>query len=38
MDEKGFLVGVIRRSRRLFSKAMWDSKEVRAVLHDGNQE
>ncbi|KAF1952826.1 hypothetical protein CC80DRAFT_537882 [Byssothecium circinans] len=27
MDEKGFLIGVIGRSKRIFSKAMWDSKE-----------
>jgi hypothetical protein len=38
MDEKGFLIGVIGRSKRIFSKAMWDSKEVRAALQDGNRE
>jgi hypothetical protein len=36
MDEKGFLIGVIGRSKRIFSKAMWDSKEVREALQDGN--
>jgi hypothetical protein len=38
MDEKGFLVGVIGRSKRVFDKGMWDSKEVRAALQDGNRE
>jgi hypothetical protein len=36
IDKKGFLIGVIRRSKRLFSKAMWDSKEVREALQDRN--
>lgn len=38
MDEKGFLIGVLGRSKRIFSKAMWDSKEVRTALQDGNRE
>jgi Tc5 transposase DNA-binding domain/DDE superfamily endonuclease len=38
MDEKGFLIGIIGRSKRIFSKAMWDSKEVREALQDGNRE
>jgi hypothetical protein len=38
MDEEGFLIGVIRRSKRIFSKVMWDSKEVREALQDGNRE
>jgi hypothetical protein len=38
MDEKGFLIGIIGRSKRIFSKAMWDRKEVREVLQDGSRE
>ncbi|KAF1937971.1 hypothetical protein EJ02DRAFT_475240 [Clathrospora elynae] len=32
MDEKGFLVGITGRSKRIFSKQMWEKKEVRASL------
>jgi hypothetical protein len=38
VDGKGFLIGVIARSKRIFSKAMWDRREVRAALQDGNRE
>ncbi|PVH90553.1 hypothetical protein DM02DRAFT_647564 [Periconia macrospinosa] len=35
MDEKGFLIGVEGRSKRVFDKASWDAKEVRTPLQDG---
>jgi hypothetical protein len=38
VDEKGFLTGVIGRTLRIFSKRMWDKKEVRASLQDGLRE
>ncbi|KAF1959163.1 hypothetical protein CC80DRAFT_514467 [Byssothecium circinans] len=38
MDEKGFLTRVIGRSKRIFSKAMWDRGEVKLALQDGNRE
>jgi hypothetical protein len=38
MDEKGFLIGVIGRTLRIFSKRMWDKKEIRASLQDGSRE
>ena len=38
MDEKGFLIGVIGRSKRVFSRRMWEKKEVRASLQDGSRE
>ena len=38
MDEKGFLIGVIGRSKRVFSREMWERKEVRAALQDGSRE
>jgi len=37
MDEKGFLIGVINRSKRVFSKRMWERKEVTAALQDGSR-
>jgi hypothetical protein len=32
MDEKGFMIGVLNRSKRVFSRRMWEKKEVRAAL------
>jgi hypothetical protein len=32
IDEKGFLMGLTGRSKRVFSKRMWTKKEVRASL------
>ncbi|KAF2683601.1 DDE-domain-containing protein [Lentithecium fluviatile CBS 122367] len=37
MDEKGFLIGIVGRSKRIFSRRMWEKKEVRASLQDGNR-
>ena len=37
MDEKGFLIGITGRSKRVFSKRMWE-KEVRASIQDGSRE
>ena len=38
MDEKGIMIGVVGRSKRIFSKRKWEKKEVRASLQDGNRE
>jgi hypothetical protein len=38
MDEKGLMIGVIGRSKRIFSKRKREKKEVRASLQDGNRE
>jgi hypothetical protein len=38
MDEKGFLTGITGRSRRVFSRKMWERKEVRAAIQDGSRE
>jgi hypothetical protein len=38
MDEKGFLIGILGRSKRLFSRGMWERKEVTAALQDGERE
>ncbi|EUC27044.1 hypothetical protein COCCADRAFT_112719, partial [Bipolaris zeicola 26-R-13] len=38
MDEKGFLLGVTSRSKRVFSKPLWDQKKVSASLQDGSRD
>jgi hypothetical protein len=38
MDEKGLAIGLVNRSKRVFSKATWDSKGKRQSLQDGNRE
>jgi len=30
MDEKGFFVGIAKRTKRIFSKAVWESKELKS--------
>jgi len=37
MDEKGFFLGVTNRSKRIFTKAVWASKERRAAVQDGKR-
>jgi hypothetical protein len=32
MDEKGFMIAITGRSKRVFSRHMWEKKEVRATL------
>jgi hypothetical protein len=38
MDEKGFFVGIATRTKRVFSKAAYLSKERTAAIQDGNRE
>jgi hypothetical protein len=38
MDEKGFMIGVTGRSKRVFSRSQWEKKEVTASLKDGSRE
>ena len=38
MDEKGFAIGVLGRTKRVFTKRQWEKKEVRQALQDGNRE
>ncbi|KAH6234950.1 hypothetical protein HBI42_020280 [Parastagonospora nodorum] len=38
MDEKGILIGLIGRSKRIFSRRQWEKKEVRASTQDGSRE
>jgi hypothetical protein len=36
MDEKGFMIGVEGRLKRIFSKAVWEKGGGRAAIQDGN--
>ena len=36
MDEKGFMIGVTSRTKHVFSRRMWEKKEVKASIQDGN--
>lgn len=38
MDEKGFLIGVQNKSKRVFSKPVWVKDGARAAIQDGNRE
>jgi hypothetical protein len=38
MDEKGFMIGVEGRSKRIFSKGVWVKGGCKAAVQDGNRE
>lgn len=38
MDEKGFQLGRLGGSKRIFDKSLWEKKEVRQALEDGSSE
>ncbi|KAF1965771.1 hypothetical protein BU23DRAFT_593520 [Bimuria novae-zelandiae CBS 107.79] len=38
IDEKGFLIGILGRSKRIFNREIWERKEVTAALQDGERE
>lgn len=38
MDEKGFAIGVLGRTKRVFSRRQYEKKEVRQALQDGSRE
>ena len=38
MDEKGFMIGAIGRSKRIFSKSLLQDRRFRQTLEDGNRE
>ncbi|CAE7020042.1 hypothetical protein PTTW11_02997 [Pyrenophora teres f. teres] len=37
-DEKGFILGITARSKRVFTRAIWEQNERRAAIQDGNRE
>lgn len=38
MDEKGFMIGVIKKGKRVFDKALFGKKQNQQSSHDGNRE
>jgi hypothetical protein len=38
IDKKGFLISITGRSKRIFSRQMWESREKRALLQDSSRE
>ncbi|KAF1924554.1 DDE-domain-containing protein, partial [Didymella exigua CBS 183.55] len=38
IDEKGLAIGLVNRSKRVFSKAAWEARGKRQSLQDGNRE
>jgi hypothetical protein len=38
MDEKGFMLGVVGRTKRVFSKASYEAGGRRSIIQDGNRE
>lgn len=38
IDEKGFLISILSRSKWVFSRRMWEKKEVTAPLQDSSRE
>lgn len=38
MDEKGFFISIAARLKRVFTKAVWASKERTAAVQDSNRE
>jgi hypothetical protein len=38
MDEKGFMIGVTGRSKRIFSRATWEMKKKTESIQDGSRE
>jgi hypothetical protein len=38
MDEKGFMLGVVSRSKRIFSKASYENGKWRSTIQDGSRE
>ena len=38
MDEKGFMLGAVGRSKRIFSKASYEAGKRRSMIQDGSRE
>jgi hypothetical protein len=38
MDEKGFMLGVLTRSKRVFSKRLYEEGKIKAHIQDGSRE
>jgi hypothetical protein len=38
MDKKGFLLGVVTRSKRVFSRRLYEEEKLKSMIQDGDQE
>jgi hypothetical protein len=38
MDKKSFLLGILTRSKRLFSRRLYKERKIKAHIQDGSQE
>ena len=38
MDEKGFLIGQLQRTRRIFPKEAWEKGQILGSAQDGSRE
>lgn len=38
MDEKGFLIGILSRVKRIFSRSRYETGELKQIIQDGNRE
>jgi hypothetical protein len=38
MDEKGFMPGILTRSKRMFSRRLYEERKIKAHIQDGNRE
>jgi hypothetical protein len=38
MNQKGFMLGTLKRSLRIFSKASWKAGKVKEAVQDGSRE
>jgi hypothetical protein len=38
MDEKGFLLGILTRLKRVFSRQLYEDRKIRSHIQDGNRE
>jgi hypothetical protein len=38
IDKKGYMLGILTRSKRVFSKRLYKEGKIKAYIQDGNQE
>jgi len=38
MDEKGFLIGILSKQKRIFSRIKYEKGGIKQMIHDGNRE
>ncbi|KAF1978838.1 hypothetical protein BU23DRAFT_563725 [Bimuria novae-zelandiae CBS 107.79] len=38
MDEKGFMIGMLSRCKRVFNRPLWESRTVRQAIQDGSRD